>query len=268
MATFRERLHEIVFEADTPAGKAFDVVLLFAIVLSILVVMLESVASINAAYGKEFGVAEWFFTIIFTLEYVIRVAIIKRPWKYIVSFYGLVDLLSVLPTYIGLFVSGAESLLILRSLRLLRVFRVMKLTRYLSEANVLGKALVSSRRKIMVFLLAVVMVTIIMGTLMFMIEGGVPDSGFTSIPRSIYWAIVTLTTVGYGDISPITTIGQIVASIIMILGYAIIAVPTGIVTAELAKPQVIANTQNCSNCGEEDHLDNAKYCHSCGEGFK
>lgn len=264
--TLRERIHEIVFEADTPAGKAFDVVLLIAIVLSILVVVLESVKSLGEAYGLAFGIAEWSFTVIFTLEYLLRVVIIKRPLKYIISFYGLVDLLSILPTYIGLFVSGAESLLILRSLRLLRVFRVMKLTRYLSEADTLGRALVSGRRKISVFLLAVVMVTIIMGTVMFMIEGGEPDTGFTSIPASIYWAIVTLTTVGYGDISPTTPLGQVVASIIMILGYAIIAVPTGIVTAELAKPkEVITNTQNCSNCGEEDHMDGAVFCHNCGE---
>lgn len=263
--TRTERIHEIVFEADTPAGKAFDVVLLIAIVLSVVVVMMESVASLHDAYGFGFGIAEWSFTIIFTLEYVLRVAIIKHPIKYMTSFYGLVDLLSIIPTYIGVFVSGAESLLILRSLRLLRVFRVMKLTRYLSEADTLGRAMVSSKRKIMVFLLAVVMVTVVMGTLMFMIEGGEPDSGFTSIPTSIYWAIVTLTTVGYGDISPITTLGQVVASAIMILGYAIIAVPTGIVTAELAKPQVIENTQNCSNCGEDDHLNKADYCHSCGE---
>mgnify|MGYP000748628053 CR=1 FL=1 len=265
MTKFQNKLHEIIFEADTPVGKAFDIVLLFAIVLSILVVMLESVASIKAEFGYEFAAAEWFFTIIFTAEYLMRILVIKRPLKYIISFYGIIDLLSVLPTYIGLFMSGAESLLILRSLRLLRVFRVMKLTRYLGEANVLGRALMASRRKILVFLLAVIMVTIIMGTFMFMIEGAVPDSGFTSIPRSIYWAIVTLTTVGYGDISPVTTIGQIVASIIMILGYGIIAVPTGIVTAEMTKPQIIQNTQHCANCGEEDHLDGAKYCHNCGE---
>lgn len=263
MASWRKKLHEIIFEADTPMGKAFDILLLVAILLSVLVIMLESVQSIDDLYDPEFKTAEWVFTILFTIEYLMRLSVIKRPLRYAVSFYGLVDLLSILPTYIGLFASGAESLLVIRSLRLLRVFRVMKLTRYLGEANQLGKALVSSKRKILVFLFVVFMAAIIMGTLMFLIEG--PEHGFTSIPRSIYWAIVTLTTVGYGDISPGTAMGQVMASIIMILGYGIIAVPTGIVTAELTKTELVENTQSCSNCGENMHLDDAKYCHNCGE---
>ena len=263
MANWRKELHEIIFEADTPVGKAFDVVLLIAILLSVLVVMLESVQSIDNQFDYQFKVSEWVFTILFTLEYILRLMVIKKPLRYVVSFYGLVDLLSILPTYIGLFASGAESLLVIRSLRLLRVFRVMKLTRYLGEANSLGKALVSSRRKILVFLFVVFMAAIIMGTMMFLIEG--PEHGFTSIPRSIYWAIVTLTTVGYGDISPSTALGQMMASIIMILGYGIIAVPTGIVTAELTKTELVENTQSCSNCGEDTHLDDARHCHRCGE---
>lgn len=263
MATWRKKLHEIIFEADTPAGKGFDIVLLFAILLSVLVVMLESVKSIDDLYDPQFKVAEWVFTILFSLEYTLRVSVIKKPFRYMVSFYGLVDLLSILPTYIGLFVTGAESLLVIRSLRLLRVFRVMKLTRYLGEATSLGNALIASKRKILVFLFVVLMAAIIMGTMMFLIEG--PEHGFTSIPRSIYWAIVTLTTVGYGDISPNTAMGQVMASIIMIMGYGIIAVPTGIVTAELTKNDVVANTQSCSNCGEDTHLDDAKFCHTCGQ---
>lgn len=261
--TIREKIHEIIFEADTPEGKAFDVFLLIAIIGSVIIIMLESVKSIDALYGKEFKIIEWSFTILFSIEYILRVYTIKKPLNYIISFYGIIDLLSIIPTFIGLFIVGAESLLVLRSIRLIRVFRVLKLTRFIGEANILSAALLSSRRKIMVFLLVVMMSTIIMGTVMFLIEG--EEHGFSSIPVSIYWAIVTLTTVGYGDISPSTTLGQFVASIIMILGYGIIAVPTGIVTAELSKAQKsITNTQVCQNCGENKHLDEAKYCHNCG----
>ena len=261
----RKKLHEIIFEADTPSGKAFDLILLVAIILSVVVVMLESVSSLSEEFGYQFGILEWLFTILFSVEYLLRLLIIKHPLKYAISFFGIIDLLSVVPTYLGFVIGGFESLLVLRSLRLLRIFRIMKLTRYLSEAVVLKRAMIASRRKILVFLLAVVMVTIIMGTLMFMIEGAAPESSFTSIPRSIYWAIVTLTTVGYGDISPVTTVGQIVASIIMIFGYAIIAVPTGIVSAEISKNPEILNTQNCQNCAESNHLNDAEYCHACGQ---
>ena len=261
--SIRQKLHEIIFEADTRAGKVFDVVLLFAIVLSVLVIMLESVKSIDAVYDAQFKQLEWTFTILFSIEYVLRIYTIKKPWKYVFSFYGMIDLLSVLPTYIGLFVSGTESFLIIRSIRLLRVFRVLKLTRYLGEANNLGRALAASKRKILVFLMVVIMVTIVMGTVMYLIEG--EENGFTSIPRSIYWAIVTLTTVGYGDISPATALGQFLASAIMILGYGIIAVPTGIVSAEFVKQPTVTNTQSCQNCGEDTHDDSAVYCHRCGE---
>lgn len=261
--TIKQRIHEIIFEADTPAGKLFDVVLLLAILASILIIMLESVNSIDALYDREFKQLEWSFTILFTLEYGFRIYAIKKPWKYIFSFYGIIDLLSIMPTYIGLFVEGTEGFMVIRSIRLIRVFRVLKLTRFLGEAENLGSALVASRRKILVFLLVVLMSTIIVGTFMYLIEG--EEHGFTSIPTSIYWAIVTLTTVGYGDISPETTLGQLLASVVMILGYGIIAVPTGIVSAELAKQPTISNTQSCQNCGEANHANKAKHCHECGE---
>ena len=264
--TVRQKLHEIIFEADTPAGKAFDILLLIAIVLSVGVVMLESVGEINQRFSEAFNVLEWVFTLLFTAEYVLRLLIIKRPLKYALSFYGIIDLLSILPTYLGIFFAGTHSLMVVRSLRLLRVFRVMKLTRYLGEASQLGAALKASRRKILVFLFVVLTASMIMGTLMFMIEG--PEHGFTSIPRSIYWAIVTLTTVGYGDISPSTAIGQFVASAIMVLGYGIIAVPTGIVTAELVQNPPTTNTQVCQNCGEAQHADDAMFCHQCGEKLR
>ncbi len=258
----RKRLHLVIFEADTPEGKSFDVILLIAIALSVLIVMMESVPSINARYEWQFDLLEWIFTGLFTIEYILRIWAIKRPWRYIFSFYGIVDLLAVLPTYLSILFVGTESLLVIRSLRLIRIFRVLKLTRYIGQANVLMRALSNSRHKIMVFLFVVVTVTFIMGTIMYLVEG--PANGFSSIPMSIYWTIVTLTTVGYGDISPATPLGQFIASFIMILGYGIIAVPTGIVTAELARGPVATNTQACQNCGEDHHQDSAKYCHSCG----
>lgn len=261
----KQQLHEIIFEADTPKGKLFDLVLLVAIVLSVAIVMLESVNSYNEEFGTIFKVMEWVFTGLFTVEYLLRVAVIKKPLKYIFSFYGIIDLLSILPSYMGIFISGTNSLMVIRSLRLLRVFRVLKLTRYIGEAAQLGSALQASRRKILVFLFVVFTSSIIMGTMMFMIEG--PENGFTSIPRSIYWAIVTLTTVGYGDISPGTPFGQFVATVIMILGYGIIAVPTGIVSAELTKKHHTTNTQVCRSCGEDKHKDGALYCYKCGDGL-
>ncbi|MCT4624889.1 MAG: ion transporter [Schleiferiaceae bacterium] len=263
MATTRERIHEIIFEADTRAGKAFDIALLVAIILSVVIVMLESVRSLDARFAEEFDTLEWVFTGLFTLEYLLRIYVTNKPLKYIFSFYGIIDLLSIVPSYIGLFVGGAESLLVIRSLRLLRIFRVLKLTRYVGESNQLISALIASRRKILVFLFAVLAVTIIMGTAMYLIEGR--KNGFDSIPHSIYWAIVTLTTVGYGDISPHTWAGQLLASIIMILGYGIIAVPTGIVTSEMTKKHNTSNTKVCQNCNEDYHLDEAKYCHHCGK---
>jgi voltage-gated potassium channel len=261
--TVKERLHEVIFEADTREGKVFDIVLLVAIFLSVLVVMLESVPSIHDEYYLELYVIEWFFTLLFTAEYVLRIWIIKKPWGYILSFYGIIDFLSILPTYISLFVIGSQSLIVIRGLRLLRIFRILKLPRYIGESDFIIESLARSRRKIAVFLFAVMLITIIFGTIMFLIEG--PEHGFTSIPTSIYWAIVTLTTVGYGDISPGTVIGQMLASFIMILGYGIIAVPTGIVTAEMARSPLRTNTQSCPTCGESKHLNKAEYCHNCGQ---
>jgi voltage-gated potassium channel len=256
------KLHEIIFEADTRAGKWFDILLLWAILLSVAAVMLESVESINQAYGEELRIMEWSFTFLFTLEYIARILTVGKPLKYIFSFYGIIDLVSIIPTYLGLFVSGTHTLSVIRSIRLLRVFRILKLVQFISEANVLLKALKASRAKIVVFLFAVLSLTFILGTVMYLIES--PEAGFTSIPRSIYWAIVTLTTVGYGDIAPQTVLGQTLASFIMIIGYAIIAVPTGIVGTELAKTKSNTNTQSCSQCSLEGHDDDASHCKYCG----
>lgn len=257
----RHRLHEIIFEADTPAGKLFDVLLILSIVISVIVVMLDSVADLNLKYGQFFLFLEWFFTIIFTAEYVLRLSCIGRPSKYARSFYGIVDLLSILPSYVSLFLPSGKFFLVIRILRLLRVFRVLKLVQYVGESNYLQRALWASRRKISVFLLSVFLMMIIFGSVMYIVEGA--ENGFTSIPRSIYWAIVTMTTVGYGDISPQTSLGQAIASLVMILGYGIIAIPTGIVTAELTHNQNIS-TQVCPECSAEGHDMNAKYCKFCG----
>lgn len=261
---WRRKLYVVIFESDTRAGKAFDVVLLVFIVLSILTVILESVAPIRQAHGELLVALEWFFTIVFTLEYFLRILSAGYPWKYIFSFFGLVDLLSILPTYLNLLYGGTRFLLVIRGLRLLRIFRVLKLTRYLGEAETLTAALRQSVYKITVFIGAVMAVVVIVGALMFVIEG--PENGFRNIPISIYWAVVTLTTVGYGDIAPQTTIGQIVATMLMLLGYGIIAVPTGIVTAELGKAErknlepVVA----CPKCKPEDHPADATFCRFCG----
>ena len=261
---WRERLHEIIFEADTPMGKAFDVVLLVAIVLSVVAVMLESVESLEKDYGRLLNIIEWCFTILFTLEYFARIVSIKKPWKYIFSFFGIVDLLSIAPTYLSLFFTGAQSLLVIRSIRLLRVFRVFKLVRFLGEASQLTSALKASRAKIIVFIGGVFTLVVILGALMYLVEGR--ENGFTSIPRSIYWAIVTLTTVGYGDIAPQTVLGQSIASVVMILGYGIIAVPTGIVTAEMTQQKhKVITTQSCPSCSAEGHDTDAEYCKYCGE---
>lgn len=261
---WRSWLHEVIFEADTPLGKAFDVVLLWAIILSVLAVSLESVQSIREQYGSILVGVEWFFTILFTIEYLLRVICVRRPWTYIRSFYGIVDLLAILPTYLSLFIVGAQTLIVIRALRLLRVFRVFKLARYVGEAGVLMTALRASRPKIVVFLVAVFSVVLIVGSLMYLIEGGQANSGFTSIPKSIYWTIVTMTTVGFGDITPQTVPGQVLASMVMIVGYGIIAVPTGIVTAEIAVARRGVTTQRCRNCGAEGHDPDAKHCKYCG----
>ncbi len=257
----RQRLHEIIFEADTPAGKLFDIVLILSIVASVVVVMLDSVAALEARYGQLFLVLEWFFTSIFTAEYVLRLSCIGRPSKYAKSFYGIVDLLSILPSYVSLFLPGGKFLLVIRILRLLRVFRVLKLVQYVGASDHLQRALWASRRKIAVFLLSVFLLMVIFGSVMYIVEG--PENGFTSIPRSIYWAIVTMTTVGYGDISPQTSLGQTLASLVMILGYGIIAIPTGIVTSELAFQQNVS-TQACPECSAEGHDIDAIHCKICG----
>lgn len=260
--SIRHRLHEIIFEADTKAGKWFDIVLIISIILSVLVVMLESVADFRQAYGRILNWAEWVFTILFTMEYMLRLFCVKKPVNYAVSFYGIIDLCAILPSYLSLLIPGSQYLIVVRILRVLRVFRVLKLVSYIGEASTLARALRASRRKIIVFLMAVITLVIIFGSLMYMIEG--VQNGFTSIPKSVYWAVVTMTTVGYGDISPQTSTGQALASLVMILGYAIIAVPTGIVTTELAlagKKEV--STQACPECMAEGHDEDAIYCKRC-----
>lgn len=262
MKSTREKLYEIIFEADTPAGKLFDVVLLIVILVSVALVMLESVPGIRTNHRELLRMLEWIITGIFTIEYIFRVAIIRKPITYIFSFYGIIDFLAVIPTYIGLFLIGSHHLAVIRILRMLRVFRILKLTRYTQAGRTLARALWASREKISVFIFFVVVLVIVVGTVMYLIEG--EEHGFTSIPRGIYWAIVTLTTVGYGDISPQTPFGQFMASIVMIMGYAIIAVPTGIVTAEIIKPTTSGNTQVCPNCLHDKHDDDAVYCKKCG----
>ena len=262
MKKLKDRLYEIIFEADTWKGKLFDIVLLVVIVMSIAMVMLESVESVRKNNRELLKILEWVITIIFTIEYILRIVIINKPWRYIFSFYGIIDFLSVIPSYLGLVIVGSHSLVIIRVLRLLRVFRILKLTRYTQAGSSLAHALWNSRAKISVFIFFVSIIVILVGTLMYLVEGDA--GGFTSIPRSIYWAIVTLTTVGYGDISPITPLGQFLASVLMIIGYAIIAVPTGIVTAEMIKSTPKTNTQVCPNCLFESHDDDAIYCKKCG----
>jgi voltage-gated potassium channel len=260
--TWRARWHEIIFEADTPAGKRFDLALLGLILLSVLAVSLESVREIREAYGPVLRAVEWVLTILFTLEYLARMATVRRPLRYVVSFYGIVDLLSILPTYLSALVPGSQSLLVIRALRLLRVFRILKLTHFVGEAKLLGAAMRASARKIIVFLGVVVTTVLIAGSLMYVVEG--EEHGFTSIPISVYWAIVTMSTVGFGDIVPHTALGRSIASV-LIMGYAIIAVPTGIVTVELgAAAKRITNTQACPNCGAGTHDDDARYCKHCG----
>ncbi|MBN2181515.1 MAG: ion transporter [Sedimentisphaerales bacterium] len=257
------RLFEIIFEADTPAGKWFDIVLIICILLSVIVVMLDSVSSIRADYGRILYGLEWFFTVLFTVEYILRLLCVGRPIRYAASFYGIIDLLAILPTYISLVFFGSRYLAVVRVLRVLRIFRVLKLGHHTKEAAVLKKALYASRRKILVFLFVVMTLVVIIGSLIYVIEK--EQSGFTSIPRSIYWAIVTLTTVGYGDISPQTGLGQFLAAIVMILGYSIIAVPTGIVTVELSQAhKELLTTQACPNCSAEGHDADAEYCKFCG----
>ncbi|MDG1064382.1 MAG: ion transporter [Flavobacteriaceae bacterium] len=261
-------LHEIIYEADTPAGKYFDVALLIFILASVASVMIESVKGLPDQFYSVLRTIEWVITILFTIEYILRIICLQNPRHYILSFYGIIDFISTIPLYLSLVLSGSSALVTVRALRLLRVFRILKITRYIGEARRLRSALQHSKPKILIFLFAVLIVSIITGTLMYLIEGD--NSGFTSIPRGIYWAIVTLTTVGFGDIAPTTPLGQFIASILMILGYGIIAVPTGIVSAEYAKHEladVPSNTQSCAHCGHHQHQDNAKFCLNCGSAL-
>ncbi len=262
---WKSRLHEIIYEADTKEGKLFDVVLLFVIIASIVVVMLESVLPIKLQYAYWLNIAEWTITILFSLEYIARVISINKPKEYIFSFYGIIDLLSTIPKYLSFFlIGGGGALVALRSLRLLRVFRILKLHQFVGASDNFIKALKVSKAKILVFLSFVFIMSIILGTVMYLVEYN-ENSGFTSIPRSVYWSIVTLTTVGYGDIAPVTPLGQFIASLIMILGYGIIAVPTGIVSSEMTKKSDIhINTQSCPYCATSNHKDDAIYCYECG----
>lgn len=263
--SWRERLQEIIYESNTPAGKIFDISLLFLILASILVVILDSIQQWRSQYGRILDTLEWAFTILFTIEFALRLISIKKPWRYVFSFLGLVDILAIIPSYLSIFFAGAESLLVLRALRLLRIFRIFKLSHFVSEMRFLGIALSGSVRKISIFMLIVLMLVVILGSIMYLAESG--QNGFTSIPESIYWAIVTITTVGYGDITPATTLGKFVASLIMLIGYAIIAVPTGIVTTEMALAARNRDQKHeaCPRCGKEGHDADAIYCKKCGE---
>ena len=259
---WRARLHEVIFEADTPAGRAFDVCLLIAILVSVITVVLESVAGIRREYGGVLRAVEWTLTVAFTIEYGLRLVAVDRPWRYARSLFGLADLLAVVPTYLALLLPAAQSLMVIRAVRLLRVFRILKLAHFLDEAQQLVLALRASRRKITVFLGGIVTIVVIMGALMYLVEG--EEHGFTSIPTSMYWAVVTMTTVGYGDVAPRTPLGQLLAAVLMILGYAIIAVPTGIVSVELARTGRPVSRQACPACSAEGHDVDATHCKYCG----
>jgi voltage-gated potassium channel len=269
MSTLRHQVYVVIFEADTRAGKAFDVGLMIAIVVSVLTLMLETVAEISDAYGPTLKIVEWVLTGLFTVEYGLRILSAKNPRHYALSFFGVVDLMSLLPTYLSLVVSGTHVLTVVRALRLLRIFRVLKLARFVGEAQTLASAMRASLRKITIFIGTVVMMVLILGTLMYLVEGG-GSGGFSSIPKSIYWAIVTMTTVGYGDIVPVTTAGKLLASVVMILGYGVIAVPTGIVSMELAASERRSaypgvTTRTCHACIAEGHDMDAAFCKYCGE---
>jgi len=261
---WRSKVGDIIFDTDTRAGRLFDLLLLIAIILSVLVVFLDSVFDIHDSYGRVLFISEWIFTIIFSIEYILRIYIARKRAKYVLSFYGIIDLLSVIPTYLTLFVTGGQYLIVIRILRLLRIFRILKLSRYIGASGQLVHSLKNSRHKIAVFLWTIMMLVIIMGAIMYIVEG--PENGFSSIPESIYWAIVTLTTVGYGDISPHTPLGKAIASVIMIIGYAIIAVPTGIISVEMSKVSSQMDvSRRCSHCNECEHDIDAVYCKYCGK---
>jgi voltage-gated potassium channel len=258
-------LHEVIYESEKPAGKLFDIILLAMIVLSIFVVMLDSVAELHAQYGDLFYTLEWVFTIAFTIEYILRLLSIRRPVGYMFSALGIIDLLAIVPTYLSIFVAGSQSLLVFRALRLLRIFRIFRLVHFISEMRFLTMAIKNSLRKISIFILVVLTAVVILGSVIYLVEG--QQNGFTSIPQSVYWAIVTITTVGYGDIAPVTPLGKFIASFIMLLGYGIIAVPTGIVTTEMAIAARSRHQDNraCPNCSREGHEPDANFCKFCGE---
>lgn len=264
-ANWKERLFTIIFEAETRAGKNFDIFLLILIFTSVILVMIESVPTMMKEYSRHLYIAEWVITILFTIEFILRLIVVKKPWKYMTSFYGVVDLLSILPTYISVFFPQSQFLIVIRALRLMRVFRIFKLTRFVRESMTIVMALKASARRILVFLSFVVLLSIILGALIYVVESP-QNEKFSSIPQSVYWSIVTITTVGYGDISPVTPVGKLIASLIMLLGYAIIAVPTGIVTVELSKSArtEAAEAQACPSCGHSGHDPDAKYCKFCG----
>jgi len=264
-SSWQARLQEVIYESNTKAGKAFDVALLIFILASIATVMLDSIPYLHAKYGKLFFILEWMFTILFTIEYILRLICIKRPFGYVTSSLGIIDLLAIIPSYLSIFYVGAQSLLVFRALRLLRVFRIFKLSHFLSEMEFLGTAMRSSLKKISIFMLIVLSVVIILGSIMYLVEGR--QNGFRSIPESIYWAIVTITTVGYGDIAPVTPLGKFIASLIMFIGYGIIAVPTGIVTTEMVMKakEKGHHPEVCPSCGREGHDADAVYCKWCGE---
>jgi voltage-gated potassium channel len=264
----RSRLWRIIFLSDTPAGKAFDLILLVIIALSVAVVMLESVASMHRQYGTTLRTLEWAFTILFTLEYLVRLWVVKRPVAYARSFFGIVDLLSFAPTYLEFLAEGSHYLMVLRVLRLLRIFRVLKMAQHVGEAGVLLNALKASRAKIFVFFFSVMTLVLIEGTIMYLIEGEI-NPGFRNIPQSIYWAIVTLTTVGYGDVAPVSVLGKMMASVIMLTGFAIIAVPTGVVTVEIGREMSArsASGRRCRSCGNAGHSADARFCHQCGSAL-
>ncbi len=264
MAFDKDTVRIIIFEAHTRAGKAFDVGLIICILISVLAVMLDSVAAIHVHYSRWLYGAEWFFTVLFTIEYVLRLWCIQNTARYARSFFGIVDLAGIIPTYLSLLFAGTQYLLVIRVLRVLRVFRVLRMVRFVGEAELLTQALRASGRKIIVFVVTVAAIVVVVGSLMYLIEG--EANGFTSIPRSIYWAVITMTTVGYGDITPQTPLGQAFASLVMIMGYGIIAVPTGIVTLEISEASRRAtNTRTCPDCSAEGHVPEATFCWSCGE---
>lgn len=261
---WRRTFYEVIFESETQAGRLFDTVLVLIILTSVLVVVLDSVQPIRLRHGHALDALEWFFTALFTLEYLARAICVRHPLRYLFSFFGIIDLLAILPSYIAFLVPGTELLLDIRILRLLRIFRIFKLTAYVEEYGLLGRALVASRRKIMIFLSVVMMVVLLMGTVMYIVEG--PENGFTSIPTAVYWAITAVTTVGFGDLTPKTDIGRAIASLMMLTGWGILAVPTGIISSEMTAQRFLLSRpdRRCPACGSRGHVPDARYCKDCG----